>query len=185
MFRVGLVRQQDSQRARVRVAFPDRDQMLSYWLPVIAFKTQDDKGYWMPDLGEQVVCLMDEHDEAGAVLGAIYSAADVPPVQSADKYHVSFKDGASFEYDRAAHALAVSLPGGSTLKISLNGASITIDANGNVAVVPGSGAQIRLGGPGQMAGVARLGDAVQVTDDEGGAILRGTITSASTDVVAN
>lgn len=185
MFRVGLVKQQDVQRARVRVAFPDRDQMLSYWLPVMVFKTQDDKGYWIPDLGEQVVCLMDEHDEAGAVLGAIYSAADTPPVQSADKWHVAFKDGASFEYDRAAHALAVSLPSGSTLKIGLNGASIAVDANGNVAVVPGSSARIQLGAPGQMAGVARLGDAVQVIDDEGGAILHGTITSASTDVVAN
>ena len=73
MFRVGLVKQQDLQGARVRVAFPDRDQMLSYWLPILFPKTQNDKSYWVPDIGEQVVCLMDEHDEAGAVLGAIYS----------------------------------------------------------------------------------------------------------------
>ncbi|HZO81119.1 MAG TPA: phage baseplate assembly protein V [Candidatus Binataceae bacterium] len=184
MFRVGLVRQQDVQGARVRVAFPDRDQMLSYWLPIVAFKTQDDKGYWMPDLGEQVVCLMDERDEAGAVLGAIYSTADTPPVHSADKFHVAFKDGASFEYDRAAHALALNLPKGATMKISLNGASLAIDASGNLTLVPADGAQLQLGAAGQMAGVARLGDAVQVTDDEGGT-LHGTITSASTDVVAN
>jgi phage baseplate assembly protein V len=185
VFRVGLVKQQDPQGARVRVAFPDRDQMLSYWLPVVVFKAQNDKGYWLPDLGEQVVCLMDEHDEAGAVLGAIYSVADTPPVQSADKFHISFKDGASFEYDRAAHALAVSLPGGATVNISLNGAAIAIDASGNVGVVPGNGAKIQLGAAGTMAGVARLGDAVQVIDDESGEILHGTITSASTDVVAN
>lgn len=169
----------------MRVAFPDRDQMLSYWLPVVVFKTQNDKGYWLPDLGEQVVCLMDEHDEAGAVLGAIYSVVDTPPVQSADKCHFSFKDGASFEYDRAAHALAVSLPGGSTMNISANGASIAIDASGNVTIVPGNGAKVQLGAAGTMVGVARLGDTVQVTDDEDGAILHGTITSASTDVVAN
>ena len=35
MFRVGLVKQQDLQSARVRAAFPDRDQMLSYWLPIL------------------------------------------------------------------------------------------------------------------------------------------------------
>ncbi len=64
MFRVGLVKQQDLQGARVRVAFPDRDQMLSYWLPILFSKTQNDKSYWIPDIGEQVVCLMDEHDEA-------------------------------------------------------------------------------------------------------------------------
>jgi phage baseplate assembly protein V len=134
MFRVGLVKQQDVQSARVRVAFPDRDQLLSYWLPILFGKTQNDKSYWIPDIGEQVVCLMDEHDEAGAVLGAIYSVADTPPVQSADKCHVSFKDGASVEYDRAAHALAVSLPSGATISLSTGGASIAIDAGGNINI---------------------------------------------------
>ena len=97
-------------------------------------KTQNDKSYWIPDVGEQVVCLMDEYDEAGAVLGAIYSSADIPPVQSADKYHISFKDGANMEYDRAAHALVVSLPSGATLNLSANGASVAIDGNGNITV---------------------------------------------------
>jgi phage baseplate assembly protein V len=134
MFRVGLVKQQDLQTARVRVAFPDRDQLLSYWLPLLFTKTQNDKSYWIPDVGEQVVCLMDEHDEAGAVLGAIYSVVDPPPVESADKYHLSFKDGASIEYDRGAHALAVNLPSGATITLSAGGASIAVDAGGNIAV---------------------------------------------------
>jgi len=134
MFRVGLVKQQDLQSARVRVTFPDRDQMMSYWLPILFPKTQDDKSYWIPDIGEQVVCLMDEHDEAGAVMGAIYSRSDAAPVNSADKYHLSFKDGASVEYDRAAHALAVSLPEAATLNLSVSGASIAIDSSGNITV---------------------------------------------------
>ncbi|MGH7914720.1 MAG: phage baseplate assembly protein V [Candidatus Binataceae bacterium] len=134
MFRVGLVKQQDPQGARVRVAFPDRDQMLSYWLPILVSKTQNDKSYWVPDIGEQVVCLMDEHDEAGAVLGAIYSTADTPPAQSADKYHMSFKDGATLEYDRAAHALVVILPSGATMNLSVNRASIAIDSSGDITV---------------------------------------------------
>jgi phage baseplate assembly protein V len=159
--------------------------MLSYWLPIVVFKTQDDKAYWLPDLGEQVVCLMDEYDEAGAVLGAIYSVVDTTPVQNADKCHISFKDGATFEYDRGAHAFAISLPSGSTMSINLNGASIAVDNGGNVAIVPGNNAKIELGPAGAMVGVARLGDAVQVTDDESGAILHGTISSASSDVVAN
>src|SRR5260370_5931168 len=46
---------------------------------------------------------MDLRDEDGAVVGAIYSSADVPPVNSADKFHLAFKDGAHFDYDRVAH----------------------------------------------------------------------------------
>ncbi len=86
-FRVGIVQQQDPAHAKVRVVFPDYDEMISWWLPVVFAKTQDDKVYWIPDIGEQVVCLMDLRDEAGAVLGAIYSSADTPPVNSADKFH--------------------------------------------------------------------------------------------------
>ena len=139
MFRTGLVREQDVQGARVRVAFPDRDQIISYWLPVLFPKTQDDKAYWIPDIGEQVVCMMDEHDEAGAVLGAIYSSADPPPAASADKYRVLFKDGAAIEYDRAAHALSAALPDGAKLTIVASGATLSIDPNGNVTVHAAAG----------------------------------------------
>ena len=212
-FRVGIVQEQDTARARVRVVFPDYDQVVSWWLPVIFWKTQNDKAYWIPDIGEQVVCLMDLRDEAGAVLGAIYSAADATPVNSADKFYIGFKDGAHFDYDRASHildllfedsteltydarihllnlkfldqgeiaydgtehVLSVSLPQGAAFKVTANGAQIQIDSSGNVII--NSGGQVILGN-GVPAGVARLGDRVQVGEETG------TIVSASTDVLA-
>jgi phage baseplate assembly protein gpV len=217
-FRTGIVVERDTALAKVRVLFPDYDEVTSWWLPVLFAKTQNDKVYWIPDIGEQVVCLMDLRDEAGAVLGAIYSSADPAPIDSGDKLHLAFKDTASFEYDRAAHvlnlkfqdeaeikydaeahlldvkcqdsaeikydasehALSVSLPSGATFNLTAGSAQIQIDASGNV-IVKASG-QVRLGN-GQLAGVARLGDAVRVQDDEGG-ILSGTIVSASIDVMA-
>jgi phage baseplate assembly protein V len=198
-FRVGIVQQQDAAHAKVRVVFPDYDQVISWWLPIVFAKTQNDKAYWIPDVGEQVVCLMDLRDEAGAVLGAIYSNADVPPVNSADKYHLAFKDGASADYDRAAHvldlkfqdhgeikydggshALTMSLPTGATFSLTAGGAQVQIDANGNVIIK--AGGQVQLGNC-QLAGVARLGDIVRVQDDEGG-MLTGSIVTASLDVLA-
>lgn len=158
-FRTGLVQEQDASGARVRVVFSDYDQMQSYWLPVVVPKTQNDKAYWLPDVGEQVVCLMDARDEAGAVLGAIYSSADTTPAgMNADKWHLTTRDGASFDYDRAAHVLdlkfqdgaeikydggahafTASLPQGGTFTISLNGATVEIDSSGNVNLKPASG----------------------------------------------
>ena len=212
-FRVGIVQQQDPAHAKVRVVFPDYDEMISWWLPVVFAKTQDDKVYWIPDIGEQVVCLMDLRDEAGAVLGAIYSSADLPPVNSADKFHLAFKDGAHFDYDRVAHildllfqdtteikydahlhlldlrfqdqaelkydgsqhALSISLPTGAGFSLTANGAQIQIDSGGNVIITSAGLVQI---GNGPLAGVARLGDRVQVGEETG------TIVSASTDVLA-
>lgn len=130
VFRVGLVQAQDVQNCRVRVTFPDRDQLISWWLPIVVPKSQNDKAYWIPDIGEQVVCLMDAHDEDGAVLGGIYSSADTTPVQSADKWHVTWKDTATFEYDRSSHTLAVNVPSAGTINITVNGGSANITANG-------------------------------------------------------
>ena len=168
-FRVGIVSAQNPATARVRVTFPDRSQLQSWWLGVVVPKTQNDKAYWMPDLGEQVICLMDEYDEDGAVLGALYSTVDTPPVTSVDKYHWTMKDGATFEYDRAIHALAIALPNGGTLSVSANGATIAIDAGGDVNVT--AAGQVNITGGGQVKitgsavvlagggpGVARIGD---------------------------
>jgi phage baseplate assembly protein gpV len=198
-FRVGIVQQQDAAHAKVRVVFPDYDEVVSWWLPVIFAKTQNDKAYWIPDVGEQVVCLMDLRDEAGAVLGAIYSNADLPPVNSADKFHLAFKDGTSVDYDRSAHvldlkfqdqgeikydggghALTMNLPAGATFNLTAGAAQVQIDANGNV-IIKAAG-QVQLGS-GPLAGVARLGDMVRVQDDEGG-MLTGSIVTASIDVLA-
>ena len=147
------------------------------------------------------------------MLGAIYSSADTPPVNSADKYYLGFKDGAHFDYDRVAHildllfqdttefkydarvhlldlkfqdqaeltydgiqhVLNVNLPQGAAFNLTANGAQIQIDSSGNVIIR--SAGQIQLGN-GEMAGVARLGDRVQVGE------ATGTIVSASTDVLA-
>lgn len=90
-----------------RVRFDDLDELATAWLPVIHHKTQDDKVIWTLDIGEHVACLMDSNMEDGCIVGAIYSEADTPPVASADKFRIQFKDGGSVEYDRSSGAMNV------------------------------------------------------------------------------
>jgi phage baseplate assembly protein V len=133
VFRVGIVQAQDLTNCRVRVTFSDRNQMRSWWLPIVRQGTQNDKDYWIPDIGEQVVCHMDEHDEDGAVLGTIFSSADTAPASmTGDQRLLKPKDGAVFQYDRNLHALTVSIPSGGTVTITCNGATVGIDSSGNV-----------------------------------------------------
>lgn len=130
MYRRAIVEAVDPATARVRVRFPDADGMVSWWLEVLQQRTLGDRSYWMPDVGEAVAVLMDEQDEAGVVLGAIYSSADPPPVASADKRHTVHKDGAVFEYDRATHTWTVAVPAGGRIAISVGGASLVMDDAG-------------------------------------------------------
>lgn len=129
-FRTGVVDATDYGDApttgRLRVRFPDRN-LLSWPLFVVFAKTQNDKFFHLPDVGEQVACFLDAHDEDGCILGAIYSTADTPPPgMTPNKDHVSYSDGAVLEYDRETHAAKISLPAGSSLKATL-GDNITVD----------------------------------------------------------
>jgi phage baseplate assembly protein gpV len=45
-----------------------------------------------------------------------------------------YLDGADFKYDAGAHALSVALPAGATFSLTLNGATISVDASGNVTI---------------------------------------------------
>lgn len=109
MLRYGIVTNIDEKTCHARVQFAE-DELSSYWLAILQAKTQKDKFYFMPDIGEHVACLMDERCEAGVILGAIYSDLDEVPVVSKDKFKISFQDGTQLEYDRKEHELNVICP---------------------------------------------------------------------------
>lgn len=168
--KVGIVTAAAPATCKVRVQFSDNDGMVSDWLPVMQKKSLRDKAYWMPDLGEHVVCLMDENEEFGVVLGAIYSDADATPVSSQDKYHVAFDDGTTIEYDRAAHKLKADVKGNVELiasgtltgtitgETTLTTPTLTINAN---VVINGMLTQ----GNGSAGGGAQMFGPVEVVND--------------------
>jgi phage baseplate assembly protein V len=189
---------------RVRVKFPDRGNLESYWLRVLSTNTQNNKDFWMPDVGEQVECLLDEKFRNGIVLGSSYSSADVPPAgMTLDKRHTTFKDGATLEYDRALHVLThlaqdnalikydavahqftISLPASGLISIAIaSGGSVSYDGSGNWKIEPGAGKVLIADAAGGTQPVARIGDTVVVNDPDDGPIT-GHITSGSSKVSA-
>lgn len=109
MLKFGIVTNIDEKQAKARVKFAE-DDLLSYWLPVLQAKTLKDKFYILPDIDEQVACLMDENLEEGVILGAIYSDVDLVPVISKNKVKIKFNDSAEIEYDRIEHTLNIICP---------------------------------------------------------------------------
>lgn len=131
LVRVGIVTAVYPERGTVRVTMSDVDDLQTYELQVVVPKTHKDKEFWMPDVGEQVVCLFSGQGlERGWVLGAVYSQADTVPEASRDKWIKRFEDGTIIEYDRKEHHLKIFVRG-----------DITIEAEGNIVI---KGARIDL-----------------------------------------
>ena len=106
VLRFGIVSQIDPINVQARVSFED-DESTSFWLPVLQTKTLKDKFYAMPDIGEQVACLMDENSEDGVILGAIYSTEDVSTTQSEKQLSVNLEDGSYINADKENQTLTV------------------------------------------------------------------------------
>ena len=115
MLRFGIVSQIDPINVQARVSFED-DESTSYWLPILQTKTLKDKFYAMPDIGEQVACLMDENSEAGVILGAIYSTEDVPVVTSEKQLSLNLENNSLINIDKETNSLNITFE-----NINLNG----------------------------------------------------------------
>ena len=56
--RIGVVSSVDAAAGTARVAFTDLDNTVSQDLRILTRGSKHDKDYWIPDIDEQVVCLM-------------------------------------------------------------------------------------------------------------------------------
>ena len=111
-FAFGLVTAVDARRGWARVSLPEYDNLETAFLPVLQRRTHRDKALDLPDVGEQVVILLDFRGEDGAILGAVWSDADpVPQPEGPDVDVRRYADGTVLRYDRAAHKLTAEVQG--------------------------------------------------------------------------
>ncbi|WP_171847160.1 phage baseplate assembly protein V [Enterobacter chengduensis] len=103
----GTVSAVDADSVKARVRLPECDNMRTNWLDVLQRNTQNNKDYWLPDVGEQVKVLLDENGEDGVILGAVYSDVDKPPFNNKDVRGTRYADGAEFGYNRTSNTLTI------------------------------------------------------------------------------
>jgi len=174
MYRRGIVVAVDPERARARVRFPDRDNVESYWLDIVQPNALANRDYRLPDVDELVAVMMDGRDEAGCILGALYTANNLPDAPSPDVRRVAFGDGAVVEYDRAAHLLRVEVPDGA---VQVQAESVHLDA---AVTIAGGAEPVALSGKVDAA-LQTLKDAISsavTAPQDGGASLKASIVSA-------
>lgn len=69
-FAFGIVTAVDAGRGWARASLPEYDNLETAFLPVLQRRTHRDKALNLPDVGEQVVLLLDLRGEDGVILGA-------------------------------------------------------------------------------------------------------------------
>lgn len=106
--RIGEVSTVDPVKCTATVVFDDEDGFVSDNLPIIQRNTQDVKDYWLPAVGEDVLCLfLPCGEEDGFILGSFYADEIEPPTSSETKRYTEYPDGTVIEYDWEAHELKV------------------------------------------------------------------------------
>ncbi len=113
--RIGEVVAIDAAKCRVKVHFEEMDDYTSDWLPVLQFGTGNVKHYWLPSVGEQVVCVFNsDGSEEGFVIGSYYPEGAYPPESGAQMRFVKFPDGSLVRWNNGVLTV-----------IAINGVNIT------------------------------------------------------------
>jgi phage baseplate assembly protein V len=126
MVRTGTVSAVYPKTDTVRVVFDDKDNTTSPELHVLHRFSGKNKDYWMPDLGDQVLCIFNNNDKnfsTGWVLGSYFTERQPPQVASADIMRIDFADGSYIEVNRAAGSLQVNFTG----PVTINGSTIHLN----------------------------------------------------------
>lgn len=131
MLRIGLISEIDPAKCYARVKFID-NEIVSDWLQVVVMGAVSNQFFHIFDINEQVACLMDENDEEGVILGALFNDKKMPENGSKDVVRVSFSDGSFIEYDRASHEYNINVKGKINIKsegeTSVDAQIVSVDA---------------------------------------------------------
>lgn len=108
IFRVGKVSSVNGANCTARVTFPDKDDLVSGDLPIIVIGSYQTKGYWVPEVGMQVLCCFMPNPSGrgmndGFILGGFYSTEN-PPGETDPKVRcIKVPDGSYIKFDGAGN----------------------------------------------------------------------------------
>lgn len=104
-----------------RVKFPQYDDIVSDWLPIVKMRAMNADINWPFEVNEQVACMMsftdDDRGDTGVILGAINNDVDEPDADAGlKKLRIKYGDGASYEYDEDGHVMQMLMEDGGKMR---------------------------------------------------------------------
>ena len=126
MIRIGTVESVYPERMTARVIYEDKDNNKSQELMIINRGAKANKDYWLPDIGDEAICLFPNNDKnfaTGFIICTHFSDTMPPQVNNKDVRRLDFSDGTYIEYNRASHELNINCVG----VINIKGARINLN----------------------------------------------------------
>jgi len=123
VIRVGIVTNVNPETGYVRVAFPDKQNMVTDWIPVLTSGITGMRVSRMPDIKEQVACaFLPNGQEFGFVIGSVPSESQWPPEGAALMTDIwEYDDGTRIEYNRETHELKALVNGNADITVKGRG----------------------------------------------------------------
>ncbi|RDD34351.1 Phage P2 baseplate assembly protein gpV [Wolbachia endosymbiont of Cylisticus convexus] len=123
IMRIGLVKEVDYEKARVRVKV---GEFITDWLPWVTARAGEDRSWFAPNIDEQVIVLSPFGElSLGVVLPAIYQEKYRHPESKKEVSSVVFKDGTKLSYDKENHHLEIEVVDKITLKVGESSIKMT------------------------------------------------------------
>ncbi len=134
LVRRGHITAVSTDNARVRVALADVE---TDWLPWLTLRAGNDRTWWAPGEGEQVLVLSESGDfNNGTVLFGLYQSEHPAPNDDGDVSLIKYEDGATVSYDKGAHTLEVELPASGEFVIRIGRTSLSLRDAGVTLTAP-------------------------------------------------
>lgn len=120
----GVISSINPAKATARVTFADRDDVVSYDLPILFPNTGFMKLYSMPKVKQPVKCsFLGTGLEDGFIDGGFYNDENPPPTTDPTLHMVKFEDGTTIVYDEKSKSININASGG----VNINGLNIGQD----------------------------------------------------------
>ncbi|GAB1826813.1 phage baseplate assembly protein V [Turicimonas sp. TL08] len=124
VMKLGEVVEVQPAQCKARVVFDDDDSVVSDLLPIVIPNSIENKDFWLPDIGEDVLCLFGTSGlEDGYILGSIYAGEIHAPSESKDVRMIKFSDGSVFKFDRSVSVFEIEI-GSTKIKVDKNNVEV-------------------------------------------------------------
>lgn len=143
MIRVGRIAELNEDDSTVTVQLTDPEDgseaLVTDELHWITTRAGEDREWWAPEPGEQVIVFAPGGDPAqGFVLPGIYQDDHPAPASKKTQHRREYKDGAFVQYDREKHEYEVNATDSGKIKLVVGQSSIEISATGIKISTPGT-----------------------------------------------